>query len=86
MSTASGSSPHRQLTVRLPREVYARAQRAAKARKTSLSALVRRLLEELERTERERELERAYGLLGEDARESRVEAQFEAQAQVVRRG
>ena len=46
---------------------------------------MRRLLEDLERAERETELERAYALLGEDA-ESSVEAQFGAQAEVARRG
>jgi macrodomain Ter protein organizer (MatP/YcbG family) len=83
MSTANSDSDIRQLTVRLPRAVYARAQRAARARKTSLSALVRKLLEDLERAEREAELARAYELLGEDAD---VEPQFKAQAEVARRG
>ena len=85
MSTATDSSAHRQLTVRLPREVYERAQRAARARKKSLSALVRALLLDLERHDREAELERAYGVLGGDEGSS-VEAQFRAQAEVAKRG
>jgi hypothetical protein len=69
----------------LPRGVYERAQRAARAKKKSLSALVRGLLEDLERAEREAELERAYELLGADAGAD-VEPQFKAQAEVARRG
>jgi hypothetical protein len=83
MSTADAEVGVRQLTVRLPRGVYERAQRAARTRKTSLSALVRKLLEDLERTEREAELASAYALLGADD-EASVEAQFRAQAEVVR--
>ena len=75
----------RQLTVRIPRDLYRRARLAARARRTSVSALVRGLLEQLDRSERERELERAYQLLGQDAKSS-VEPNFEAQAEVARRG
>ena len=85
MTTANTDSNVRQLTVRLPRAVYARAQRAARARKTSLSALIRGLLDELERGEREAELERAYALLGADEG-ANVDPQFRAQAEVARRG
>ena len=85
MTTSTNDGSTRQLTVRLPRDVYARAQRAARARKKSLNALVRGLLEDLERAEREAELERAYALLGGDG-ETSVEEQFKAQAEVVRRG
>lgn len=85
MTTALGDSETRQLTVRLPRGVYERAKRAARARKLSLSALVRRMLDDLERAEREAELRRAYDLLGADP-EANVEGQFRAQAEVARRG
>jgi Arc/MetJ-type ribon-helix-helix transcriptional regulator len=85
MSNAHSDSSLRQLNVRLPRELYARAQRAAKARRTSVSELVRQLLQELDFKEREREVEQAYELLGQD-KESAVEGFFEAQAEVARRG
>lgn len=85
MTTATSEGGTRQLTVRLPRGLYERAQRAARARKTSLNALVRGLLENLERAEREAELERAYDLLGADP-EANVEGQFRAQSEVARRG
>ncbi|MHB8872518.1 MAG: hypothetical protein ACYC8T_02420, partial [Myxococcaceae bacterium] len=67
------------------RDLYQRAQIAARARRTSVSALVRGLLEQLDRSERERELERASELLGQDSK-SGVEPNFEAQAEVARRG
>ncbi|MHB8879276.1 MAG: hypothetical protein ACYC8T_36740, partial [Myxococcaceae bacterium] len=62
MKTAASEVAVRQLTVRIPRDLYQRAQIAARARRTSVSALVRGLLEQLDRSERERELGRAYEL------------------------
>ena len=62
-----------------------RAHDVAKARRTSVNALVRQLLEQLDRMEREQELSRAYDLLGRDA-EASVEPFFEAQSEVARRG
>jgi hypothetical protein len=85
MSAATDAGNTRQLTVRLPRDVYQRAQRAARARKKSLSGLVRALLQDLERQDREAELERAYGVLGADA-DASVEDMFAAQREVARRG
>ena len=73
----------RQLTIRIPRGLYARAHDLAKARRTSVNALVRQLLEQLDRLEREQELSRAYDLLGRDA-ETSVEPFFEAQSEVAR--
>lgn len=52
----------------------------------SVNALVRRLLEELEREERERELGHAYEILGSDAAGNDAEPYFRAQSEVVRRG
>jgi Ribbon-helix-helix protein, copG family len=85
MKTATSEVTVRQLTVRIPRDLYKRAQLAARARRTSVSALVRELLEQLDRADRERELERAYELLGQDPKDA-IEPFFEAQAQVARRG
>ena len=75
----------RRLTVRVPSALHARARELARARGTSVNALVRQLLEQLERLERDRELERAYDLLGRDSG-SDVEPLFETQAEVARRG
>lgn len=85
MKTSGNEISIRQLTLRLPRELCARAQEVARARRTSVNALVRQLLEELDRSERERELERAYELLGSDS-ENAAEPFFAAQAEVARRG
>ncbi len=85
MKTSNSDLATRQLTVRVPRALYARARDLARARHTSVNALVRQLLEQLDRVERNRELERAYDLLGCDSG-SEVEPFFEAQAEVARRG
>jgi hypothetical protein len=85
MKAAASDSTVRQLTVRLSPRLYARTQRAAKTRQLSVSDLVRQLLEDLDKREQEKELERAYNLLGDDAG-SDVEPFFEAQVEVVRRG
>ena len=85
MKTSESDVVLRQLTVRIPRSLYARAHDVAKARRTSVNALVRQLLEQLDRLEREQELSRAYDLLGHDA-EANVEPFFEAQGEVARRG
>jgi hypothetical protein len=85
MSTSPSAVTVRQLTVRIPRDLYKRAQLAARTRKTSVSALVRWLLEQLDKADREKELERAYELLGRELTDS-AEPYFEAQAQVARRG
>lgn len=50
----------------------------------SLNALIRRLLEDVDRAERERELQSAYEVLGGTAESA--EPYFEAQAEVARRG
>jgi hypothetical protein len=50
-----------------------------------VNALLRLLLEELDRREREAALSRAYESLGR-SRESDVSRHFKAQAEVVRRG
>lgn len=86
MKTSSDDSTTRQLTVRLPRRLYDQTQRMARARRVSVNALVRRLLEELEREERERELGHAYEILGSDAAGNDAEPYFRAQSEVVRRG
>ncbi len=83
MSVHEGAT--RQLTVRLPSALYSRAREMARARRTSVNALLRRLLEEADELEREQELTRAYELLGEDAA-SGVEPFFAAQSEVARRG
>ena len=83
MKTSSRDVATRQLTLRLPRGLYQRAQRLAKERRTSVNALMRELLERLDREEREQELRRAYAIVGADAD---VEWAFEAQAEVARRG
>ena len=82
MKTAMSDSTNRQLTVRLPRGLYRRAQQLARARRTSLNALVTGLLAELDRRAREEELSKAYELLGRD-RGSDVEFAARAQAEVV---
>ena len=85
MKTASSDRAVRQLTVRLPGALLVRARAVAKARGQSVSKLVRRALEDLDRATREEELKRAYALLGEDGADD-VEAAFEGQAEVARRG
>jgi hypothetical protein len=85
MKTSRPDPVIRQLTVRVPRALYVRAHDLARARHTSVNALVRELLEQLDRLERDRELERAYDLLGSDSG-SEVEPFFEAQTEVARRG
>lgn len=82
MKTSVHDSMNRQLTVRLPRFLYRRAQQMAKARGTSLNALVTGLLTELDRKGREEELARAYELLGGD-KGSDVEYAATAQAAVT---
>ncbi len=69
----------------MPGDLYEQTRVVARARRTSVSALMRRLLEDLARTERERELDQAYELLGRDPGAD-VEREFEAQAEVARRG
>ena len=78
------SSDFRQITLRLPRRLHARAHRLAKARRTSVNTLLRSLLEELDRRERERELVSAYDSIA--GKTAEVEGAFEAQAEVARRG
>jgi len=85
MKTSHSDLAIRQLTVRVPRALYARAQDLARARRTSVNALVRQLLEQLDRFERDRDLQRAYDLLGRDSG-SEAEPFFEAQSEVARRG
>ena len=85
MKTAAADRTVRQLTIRLPGDLLVRAQAVAKARGQSVSKLVRRALEDLDRAAREDELKRAYALLGEDGADD-VEAAFEDQAEVARRG
>ena len=85
MKTSQAETTFRQLTVRLPRALHTRARQLAKARHTSLNALVRLLLEELDRNERERSLEAAYNSLGR-GRGTDVEHFFDAAAEVIRRG
>ena len=80
----TSSSELRQLTLRIPRKLHARAHRLAKARRTSVNTLVRSLLEELDRRERERELASAYESIG--GKMAEVDGAFEAQAEVARRG
>lgn len=62
-----------------------RTQTLANARRTSVNGLIRDLLLQLDQSEREKELARAYDLLGKDT-DSDVEANFAAQAEVARRG
>jgi predicted transcriptional regulator len=85
MATSNRGVETRQLTLRLSRGLYARAQQLAKARNATLNGFMRQLLEEVDRTQRERELQQAYELLGQDA-EANVEPMLDAQAEVVRRG
>ena len=85
MTTAREGSTIRQLTVRLPHVLLVRAQAVAKARGLTVSALVRRALEDLDRAAREAQLKQAYELLGADASDD-VEAAFAFQAEVARRG
>jgi predicted DNA binding CopG/RHH family protein len=85
MSTAQSDISQRQLTVRLPDAALRAARRAAKARGITLNALVRQLLEDLERAEQERTLAAAYETLGADS-QSDVEFAVPAQSKVARRG
>ena len=85
MKPATTPDETRQLTVRIPRALLSRAQAVAKARGKSVSELVRRALEELDREAREAELVRAYELIGADSATD-VEHAFDIQAEVVSRG
>ena len=84
VKAASAVGGLRQLTVRLPGALLARAQAVAKARGKSVSELVRGALENLDREAREAELVQAYELVGSDSA-SEVGDAFEIQAEVVRR-
>mgnify|MGYP001571866018 CR=1 FL=1 len=74
-----------QLSLRLPAGLYRSTRVYAKKRKLSVNALVRSLLEDLERHEKEAALKSAYELLGEND-DAAVNNMFEAQAEVARRG
>jgi hypothetical protein len=71
--------------MRIPNSLYVRAHSLARARRTSVNALMRQLLEDLDRRECEAELAHAYELLGQET-ESDVEPFLAAQAEVARRG
>lgn len=85
MPTSSSDVEGRQLTVRLSGSTLRAARRVARARGITINALVRELLDQLERAETERELTAAYEALGADAA-SDVEFAVPAQARVARRG
>lgn len=84
MPTSRDETKFRQLTLRLPASIHQHAKRLAKARHVSVNTLILNLLEKLERAEREKELEKAYEFIGQEA--SEVEFAFKAQSEVVRRG
>lgn len=75
----------RQLTIRLPRELLEESKRLATKRRTSVNQLVRSLLEDVARLERERALGDAYAQLGSERLESDVALYEEAQAEVAER-
>ncbi len=85
MSTSAAELTTRQLTVRLPEPTLRAARRAAKERGLSVNALIRELLDQLQRAETERELTAAYERLGADGTAD-VEFAAAAQARVARRG
>ncbi|HEX4793359.1 MAG TPA: toxin-antitoxin system HicB family antitoxin [Humisphaera sp.] len=74
----------KQFTVRIPKALYAEAQRLARRKGTSLNQLAASGLHELARQERERELRDAYEQLAETPGESDVEPFRAAQAEVIR--
>lgn len=53
-------SPSKQITFRLPRDLYSQAAAVAKRRKTSVNALVREGLEAVTRRERDEQLRAAF--------------------------
>lgn len=82
MKTAEHDGGVRQLTVRLPSALYRRTQQVAKSRKISVNALVTRMLRDLERQERDRELARGFDVLGR-AGDNDVEYALPAQREVL---
>jgi hypothetical protein len=82
MRTSEGDGGTRQLTIRIPGDLYRRTQKLAKARKVSVNALVTRMLRDLEREERDHELERAFDLLGRSGGND-VEYALPAQREVL---
>lgn len=85
MTTSNDEIETRQLTVRLPATLLSASKRLARRRRTSVNGLIRSLLEDVSRAERERELRRTYDELGADT-EADVERYRHAQREVVRRG
>jgi hypothetical protein len=71
------------LTIRLPHDLYETARAVARRREMSLNALVRNALEVMAQDEEKARLYEAFGLLGEDVKESEVEFALPAQREVV---
>ncbi|HEY2860219.1 MAG TPA: toxin-antitoxin system HicB family antitoxin [Terracidiphilus sp.] len=78
------TATHKQFTVRIPKALYAEAQRLARRKGTSLNQLAACGLSELARQERERRLRDAYEQLAQVPGEMDVEGFRAAQAEVIR--
>jgi predicted DNA-binding protein len=76
------SSLTKQLTFRLPRELYAEAAAIAKRRKTSVNALVREGLEAVTRDERQARLREAFEHLAKHG-DTDVEYAIHAASEVI---
>ena len=73
------------LSVRLPRELYARSAESARRRKKSLNAFLQEGLRRAVEAEEEQALKESFDRLGEDAELCNVEYAFAAQREVIMR-
>lgn len=77
------TEPVRQITLRLPEELYQIVKRAAKRRRTSINRLAREGLGRLAQEELAAQMRAAYDRLGAQAEDSDVELFVSAQREVV---